>query len=166
MLLTACRWLKLQQGPSAEGAVPKYHSRAASSLPFKRRGYTGKTPRRYKHEVSPSPLYQRLASHNCLGSFLLSPEISGSSSPPSSRREPASPLPQTTGKHSQTRPVLSMTGACSRLSISAQLCVSTQGQAAEMGQLVFGHSRKWEAFWKSITLPTEFPEAELFYFQL
>lgn len=158
MLSAVCHWLKLQQGPSAEGAVPKYPSRATSSLPYKRRGYSEKLWGDISTKCLFPTLYQRLASHNCSCSLLLSPEISNSSSPPCSHRE------LQTGKHSQTPPGFSVIGACSRLSISAQLCVSTQGQATEMDNLCLVTAGRGRCFERASLFPQNSPKLNCFIF--
>lgn len=162
-MLSGCHWLKLQQGPSAEGVVPKYPSRATSSLPYKRKGSSEKP----WGDINTKCLFFSLSFIKVLSLTI----VSALSYCPLKSLTALHPR-----AHAGSRLVLSrrrqktfpdpMIWACSRLSISAQLYISTQGQAAGMGQLVFGHSRRWEAFWKSITFPTEFPEAELFYFLL
>lgn len=167
MLSTGCHWLKLQQGPSAEGAVPKYPSRATSSLPYKRKGYSEKPwgDRNTKCLFSPVSFIKGLSltivsvlSYCPLQSLAaLHPRThAGSRLLLSRRRRRTFPDPAWS---------LNDMSVFQAEHLCTAVCQHT-GTATEMGQLVFGHSRRWEAFWKSITLPTEFPEAELFYFLL
>lgn len=97
MLSTGCHWLKLQQGPSAEGAVPKYPSRATSSLPYKRKGYSEKPwgDRNTKCLFSPVSFIKGL-SLTIVSVLSYCPLQSlAALHPPHTRREPAPPLPQT-----------------------------------------------------------------------